>query len=275
MDRIVRGRNRLLPCPRPPILIGAPSGKDNRRLWYHVPFRSTWRRGSQPQFSVRHSSMGNGQESKKAGLAGTQGDWRWNSAFRSSRARGPRSQGERPHSSFHIPHSRRPILNQPLTSSRPTRSRVGAWGLIPFTLFLLGCEPRKTSLPHSDPRPETGSSPNTLSPQEVRQGWILLWDGETTFGWEALGEAEWQTGNGILSAASGNSGWLATMGNRRLSSEIGISHGCRRQQWSLSALPQGGGTPRTGYELQICDSHPSYTTAAGQPPQSQTGGHRP
>ena len=103
-------------------------------------------------------------------------------------------------------------MNQPLTSSRRTRSRVGAWGLIPFTLFLLGCEPRKTSLPHSDSGPETASSPNTLSPQEVRQGWILLWDGETTFGWEALGEAEWQTGNGVLSAASGNSGWLATNG---------------------------------------------------------------
>ena len=154
-------------------------------------------------------------------------------------------------------------MNQPLTSSRPTRSRVGAWGLIPFTLFLLGCEPRKTSLPHSDSGPETGSSPNTLSPQEVRQGWILLWDGETTFGWEALGEAEWQTGNGILSAASGNSGWLATNGQ--------FADYLLKLEYRTAADGNSGvflrslkeGEPHeTGYELQICDSHPSYTTGS-------------
>ena len=154
-------------------------------------------------------------------------------------------------------------MNQPLASSRPTRSRVGAWGLIPFTLFLLGCEPRKTSLPHSDSGPETGSSPNTLSPQEVRQGWILLWDGETTFGWEALGEAEWQTGNGVLSAASGNSGWLATNGQ--------FADYLLKLEYRTAADGNSGvflrslkeGEPHeTGYELQICDSHPSYTTGS-------------
>src|SRR4051812_14420977 len=31
--------------------------------------------------------------------------------------------------------------------------------------------------------------PNTLTPQEVADGWLLLFDGETTFGWSARGEA--------------------------------------------------------------------------------------
>ena len=154
-------------------------------------------------------------------------------------------------------------MSQPLTSSRPTRSRVSAWGLIPFTLFLLACEPRKTSLPHSDSGPETGSSPNRLSPQEVRQGWILLWDGETTFGWEALGEAEWQTGNGVLSAASGNSGWLATNGqfaDYLLKLEYRTASDGNSGVF-LRSLKEGA-PHETGYELQICDSHPSYTTGS-------------
>ncbi len=31
--------------------------------------------------------------------------------------------------------------------------------------------------------------PNTLTPKEVAEGWILLFDGETTFGWKVEGEA--------------------------------------------------------------------------------------
>jgi hypothetical protein len=46
------------------------------------------------------------------------------------------------------------------------------------------------------------SKPNALTPKEVAEGWILLWDGETTFGWESFGKAEWKTADGILSASS-------------------------------------------------------------------------
>src|SRR5882724_1282624 len=28
------------------------------------------------------------------------------------------------------------------------------------------------------------AKPNTLTPKEIAEGWILLFDGETTFGWE-------------------------------------------------------------------------------------------
>jgi hypothetical protein len=38
--------------------------------------------------------------------------------------------------------------------------------------------------------------PNTLTPKEIADGWILLFDGETTFGWEIQGEA--QVDNGSL-----------------------------------------------------------------------------
>src|SRR5205823_4883283 len=36
--------------------------------------------------------------------------------------------------------------------------------------------------------------PNTLTPQEITDGWILLFDGETTFGWKIDGAAEVKDG---------------------------------------------------------------------------------
>ena len=34
------------------------------------------------------------------------------------------------------------------------------------------------------------AKPNTLTPKEISEGWILLFDGETTFGWVAAGKSE-------------------------------------------------------------------------------------
>src|SRR5690348_5400739 len=31
---------------------------------------------------------------------------------------------------------------------------------------------------------------NTLTPKEIEEGWILLFDGETTFGWDAIAKPE-------------------------------------------------------------------------------------
>jgi hypothetical protein len=40
--------------------------------------------------------------------------------------------------------------------------------------------------------------PNTLTPQEIAEGWILLFDGETTFGWGVAGDAKVKDGQLIL-----------------------------------------------------------------------------
>jgi hypothetical protein len=40
--------------------------------------------------------------------------------------------------------------------------------------------------------------PNTLTPKEIADGWILLWDGETTFGWMIEGEAKVMDGRLVL-----------------------------------------------------------------------------
>lgn len=51
--------------------------------------------------------------------------------------------------------------------------------------------------------------PNSLTPQEAADGWLLLFDGQTTFGWTPDGEARWRVADGILIGEGGN-GWLRT-----------------------------------------------------------------
>jgi hypothetical protein len=43
------------------------------------------------------------------------------------------------------------------------------------------------------------AKPNTLTPKEVADGWILLFDGESTIGWKAPDESKWTVEKGMLS----------------------------------------------------------------------------
>ncbi|MCC7083861.1 MAG: DUF1080 domain-containing protein [Pirellulales bacterium] len=58
------------------------------------------------------------------------------------------------------------------------------------------------------------AEPNSLSADELADGWILLFDGESTFGWEAGGKANWSVADGIVSASEGDGtpSLLATTG---------------------------------------------------------------
>jgi hypothetical protein len=47
------------------------------------------------------------------------------------------------------------------------------------------------------------AKPNTLTPKEVADGWILLFDGDTTFGWQVQGEAKVADGTLILGGPMG------------------------------------------------------------------------
>lgn len=51
---------------------------------------------------------------------------------------------------------------------------------------------------------------NTLTQQEIADGWILLFDGETTFGWQASSKANWQVKDGVISVSEGEKGLLNT-----------------------------------------------------------------
>jgi hypothetical protein len=50
--------------------------------------------------------------------------------------------------------------------------------------------------------------PNTLTPKEIADGWILLWDGVTTFGWKSEGQATIK--DGMLQISGGDKAAIAT-----------------------------------------------------------------
>ncbi len=51
---------------------------------------------------------------------------------------------------------------------------------------------------------------NNLTPQELDAGWILLFDGETLYGWTPGSEANWAAKDGVISVSEGKPGLLCT-----------------------------------------------------------------
>jgi hypothetical protein len=57
---------------------------------------------------------------------------------------------------------------------------------------------------------ESKSNHNKLTAEEIADGWIQLFDGETLFGWKAGSEADWKVADGVISVTSGKPGLLHT-----------------------------------------------------------------
>jgi len=49
-----------------------------------------------------------------------------------------------------------------------------------------------------------------LSPAEIRDGWLQLFDGESMFGWEPNAKTDWRVTDGVISADGGEQGLLCT-----------------------------------------------------------------
>ncbi|NLX97030.1 MAG: DUF1080 domain-containing protein [Rhodopirellula sp.] len=54
------------------------------------------------------------------------------------------------------------------------------------------------------------AEPNSLTPEEIAEGWILLFDGESLFGWKKAGNADWKVADGAITASEGDAGLLVT-----------------------------------------------------------------
>lgn len=70
-----------------------------------------------------------------------------------------------------------------------------------------------------------GVEANTLSKQEVKDGWILLFDGQTTFGWHSPTETRWKVSGGALTPEPGKPGLLVSttaLGDYELSLEYQV-----------------------------------------------------
>ena len=52
--------------------------------------------------------------------------------------------------------------------------------------------------------------PNSLSQEELADGWVLLFDGESLYGWQPASKADWKVADGVISVGSGQKGLLCT-----------------------------------------------------------------
>jgi hypothetical protein len=54
------------------------------------------------------------------------------------------------------------------------------------------------------------AKPNTLTPKEIAEGWVLLFDGKTTKGWTSPNASKWTVVDGMLAPQGGKPGLLVT-----------------------------------------------------------------
>lgn len=90
--------------------------------------------------------------------------------------------------------------------------------LILFAICLIGCTPNETppavqQKADVDQQPAAAASatpPELLTKQEITDGWISLFDGQTLFGWHAHSKADWQVKDGAIVVTAGDPGLLCT-----------------------------------------------------------------
>ncbi len=104
---------------------------------------------------------------------------------------------------------------------------------------------------------------NTLTRAEITDGWILLFDGESLFGWTEEGAAKWRAADGTLVGDSSEAGWLrsnSAFADYVLKLEFRTGEEGNSGVFLRSAKE---GEPHvTGYELQIWDQHPEFWTGS-------------
>ncbi|MBM3836525.1 MAG: DUF1080 domain-containing protein [Verrucomicrobia bacterium] len=107
--------------------------------------------------------------------------------------------------------------------------------------------------------------PNTLTPNEASQGWLLLFDGETQFGWAPRGDAKWTVTDGTIQAVPGSGiGYLSTtteFANYNLSVEFWIDDTANSGVF-LRCPPAGAITATNAYEVNIYDKHDKWPTGS-------------
>src|SRR4051812_43204116 len=85
-------------------------------------------------------------------------------------------------------------------------------------LFLAGCAEKEssksTSAATTSAAPAIAPAPakteNTLTSAELADGWILLFDGESLYGWDGKDAANWKVADGAITVSEGEKGLLTT-----------------------------------------------------------------
>lgn len=109
------------------------------------------------------------------------------------------------------------------------------------------------------------ASAGRLTAQQVAEGWVRLFDGETFFGWKSSQEdINWKVANGVISADKGPIGLLVTnteFADYELLCDYRLEKGGNSGIF-LRTLFDPKNPVTDCYELNTCDSHPAFPTGS-------------
>ena len=117
--------------------------------------------------------------------------------------------------------------------------------------------------------PEYAVTPQNFVPprfteDELRVGWISLFDGFSLFGWDIPGNANWHVSDGCIVADSGTPSLLMTpfqFGDMEFRCEFHLAAGGNSGIFLRCAEDVRSPVTDT-YELNLCDSHPTHPTGS-------------
>ncbi|MBL8237982.1 MAG: DUF1080 domain-containing protein [Bryobacterales bacterium] len=102
---------------------------------------------------------------------------------------------------------------------------------------------------------------NALGSKDIAEGWLMLFDGETTWGWTAEGGAKWKAAGGTLNSDGAESGWLRTTTQfADYVLKLEFQTAADGNSGVFLRAKKGAEPHKTGYELQIFDAHPKFPT---------------
>ena len=108
-------------------------------------------------------------------------------------------------------------------------------------------------------------TPNSLTAKESAEGWMLLFDGKSLNGWQALptsapaNNGDWKVENGAIVCPGTSPGWLGTTAASYSDYVLRLEfRGGEKVNSGVFLRSQKEGQPHiTGYELQIWDYQPA------------------
>lgn len=110
---------------------------------------------------------------------------------------------------------------------------------------------------------EDAAGTNTISARDAAAGWLLLFDGASTFGWAPRGEAKWAVADGAL-VPSGGRGFLSTttpFADFTLKAQVWVDD--RANSGLFLRCPTSGEiSEANAYEVNIYDAHAMWPTGS-------------
>ena len=130
-------------------------------------------------------------------------------------------------------------------------------------------EPKPAAKPKAKPGPESlplnGKPKLLLSEDEIRDGWIQLFDGQTLAGWTPSNDVDWHvTDDGLIEASQGEPGLLLTtvpFADFELRCDYWISEGGNSGIF-LRCAPEPTNPTKDCYEFNIFDSRDQFGTGS-------------